>query len=427
MLVVHMEQPSIYQSLSSDLQNDPRWQLIQRVIASPHLRGSVRLRDFLLYVTDCSLRDAPEEATEQQIGVHVFQRTAGYNSSEDSIVRTQARILRQKLTAYFAAEGLFEDLIVEIPKGQYVPVFRTATAFPEPATMPAALEGLPSEPRVSGFPSAQGGIPPRPKARLWPTLLATAVFLALGLAAYLWDASRKATAPAPALETLWHPFLTEDPPLVIYSNALFIRSGNGDLHLTSDDEPIALAKGEHYVESYTGVGEVAAIREVSRLFDEAHSNFVLKRSRLVTWDEARNKNLVFIGAPSQNPSLKVLPSTTEFTIVQDGTTWGIVNRQPKPGEPAMYTRPEFPLAKDYAIVALLPGTQADKWMLVLSGLTTFGTEAAVEFACDPTHVAELLHTAASPNGKIRPFEAVIEVDVNGGVPVRTRLLTVHKR
>src|ERR1700709_1126309 len=106
-----------------EFEGDARWELVQRVIESPSLVGSARLRDFLLHVAACAIRETPEEATEQQIGIQVFQRSPGFNSSEDSIVRSQARLLRLKLAAYFNAEGASEPLILEIPKGHYLPVF----------------------------------------------------------------------------------------------------------------------------------------------------------------------------------------------------------------------------------------------------------------------------------------------------------------
>ena len=102
--------------------DDVRWELIDRIAASQHFRASARLREFLFYIADCAIRKAPEEATEQQIGFRVFHRSPGYNSSEDSIVRTHARLLRQKLAAYYLDEGLEEELIVEVPKGHYLPV-----------------------------------------------------------------------------------------------------------------------------------------------------------------------------------------------------------------------------------------------------------------------------------------------------------------
>src|ERR1700679_1376098 len=98
---------------SLDGQQDARQELVVRVTKSQCFSNSPRKREFLPYVLDCALRDAAGEATEQQIGIHVFGRLAGYNSSEDSIVRTHARLLRQKLTEYFAEEGAQETLVLE--------------------------------------------------------------------------------------------------------------------------------------------------------------------------------------------------------------------------------------------------------------------------------------------------------------------------
>ena len=106
-----------------EFEGDLRWELVQRIVESPHLAGSARLRDFLFHVTACAIRQMPEDATEQQIGIQVFQRPPGFNSSEDSIVRSQARLLRHKLAAYFRAEGASEPLVIDIPKGHYLPVF----------------------------------------------------------------------------------------------------------------------------------------------------------------------------------------------------------------------------------------------------------------------------------------------------------------
>ena len=128
--------------------NDPRFRLIERVVSSSHFRGSLRLREFLLYIAECALKETPEAATEQQIGVHVFHRPPGYNSSEDSIVRTHARLLRQKLAEFFATEGAAEPTIIEVPKGHYLPTFRLRQSEPPPAPFP-----LPSETGTSSPPA----------------------------------------------------------------------------------------------------------------------------------------------------------------------------------------------------------------------------------------------------------------------------------
>ncbi len=113
---------------------DPRWELVQRVSSSSTFEKSHRLRAFVLYVCRCALDNQPEAATEQQIGIHVFGRPPGYNPNDDNIVRSQARLLRLKLEHHFSNEGKDEPVIIEIPKGRYLPVFepRAAVALSVP-------------------------------------------------------------------------------------------------------------------------------------------------------------------------------------------------------------------------------------------------------------------------------------------------------
>ncbi|WP_263367822.1 hypothetical protein [Edaphobacter bradus] len=371
----------------------------------------------MLYVTECALREAPEEATEQQIGINVFQRLPGYNSSEDSIVRTHARLLRQRLGAYFAGEGATEEMVIEIPKGHYLPVFRSSNI----ASGPSQADTASDAPASAMDPVSPSTPPSIHKSKK----LITISFALIAIALLVWRAWPKQPTPHSEMEQLWHPFLSDDPPLVIYSNALFVGNSNSGLRLASPDEEQAHPSGVQFVESYTGVGEVVAIHELTQLFDAHHSTFILKRSRLVTWDEAKLKNLIFVGSPAQNPASKVVPSSSDFTIVSNADSAGIVNLHPQKGEPALYSRPDHPLTKDYAILTLAPGAEHGKWTFGFSGLTTFGTQAAVEYASRPESVAELVHAASLANGKIHPFEAVLEITISSGVPLQTKLVSVH--
>lgn len=404
---------------------DPRWELVQKIASSQLLKSSSRLREFLLYVGECAVRDAPEEATEQQIGIHVFGRAPGYNSSEDSIVRTHARLLRQKLTEYFAGEGAAEGIIVEIPKGHYLPIFRPAASKPTASSLQEATRTLDADQSPS-FNSANTAS--KIQAGPWRVIALGLIALTLLFLAAL-QIRRKGEPPTPiaqtnsAMEALWRPFLSGAPPLVIYSNALFDGSSKTGLryaHPTTDP-----GAASSYIDTYTGIGEVAAVYRLTSMFDADQAQFVLKRSLLVTWDEASIKNLIFIGSSAENPSLRVLPDTSDFTIVADDSFAGFVNHHPKAGEPGMYSRPEHPLTRDYAVLALLPGMQPGKKILICSGLTTFGTQAAVDFATNPEDVDELFRAAGFTRGTIHPFEALLETTITGGVPVETRLVTVH--
>src|SRR6185312_3315709 len=98
-------------------------ELVHRVACSVTFEKSPRMRAFLLHVCRCALEEKPEEATEQQIGIFVYGRPPGYNPNEDNIVRSQARVLRMKLEHHFANEGKDESIVINIPKGQYLPIF----------------------------------------------------------------------------------------------------------------------------------------------------------------------------------------------------------------------------------------------------------------------------------------------------------------
>ena len=390
---------------------------MDRVAASQCFHSSARLKEFLLYVSDCALRNAPEEATEQHIGMHVFQRPPGYNSSDDSIVRTHARTLRLKLTEYFATEGLTEEIVISIPKGHYLPMFEPRAVQPLPAApllVPAQL-ATPTVAAAQALPLAAK----RPRRRRVQLAAAAALIAALAISLFLLTRSRG------PVERFWEPFFAGNASLVIYSNAVFLGDSTNGLRYASPMTVTQQPLPSNYVDHYTGIGELASVYDLTRLFDQHHASFMLKRSLLVTWDEARLNNLIFIGSVAENPSLRLLPSTADFTMEAGNGFSGFVNRHLLPGDMAVYQRPEHPLTRDYALLALLPGPQSGKKMLVFSGLTTLGTQAAVEFACRRDALQQLLSKVSDAKGEVRPFEAILETQIVGGVPMESRIVTVH--
>lgn len=104
--------------------------LVRRVASSSTFERSPRLRAFFLHVCRCALDNKPEAATEQQVGICVYDRPPGYNPNDDNIVRSQARQLRLKLEHHFANEGKDEPVVITIPKGRYLPLFETRFETP---------------------------------------------------------------------------------------------------------------------------------------------------------------------------------------------------------------------------------------------------------------------------------------------------------
>src|SRR5262249_49759220 len=83
---------------------------------------SPRLRELFMYLAECAIRDPQSPLTEHQVGIAVFKRPEGYDTSSDTVVRVQASELRKRLKYYFLSEGLHEPLVMELPRGSYLPV-----------------------------------------------------------------------------------------------------------------------------------------------------------------------------------------------------------------------------------------------------------------------------------------------------------------
>jgi len=95
-----------------------------RVLSSPGFIRNERLSRFLRFVVERHLEGRNEEIKESLIGVEVFGRKPDYDPKLDSVVRTEAARLRARLAEYYGREGRDRRLVIEIPKGGYLPVFR---------------------------------------------------------------------------------------------------------------------------------------------------------------------------------------------------------------------------------------------------------------------------------------------------------------
>src|SRR5262249_54376678 len=117
--------------------SDARWDLVQRVAFSSAFQKSRRLRELLLYVCERALQDPERAVHEHEIGTAVFGKSADFDPSQDTLVRVQVSQLRKRLEQYFSTEGAYEALVIEIPKGTYIPVFHER--YPEPNVQPDPL------------------------------------------------------------------------------------------------------------------------------------------------------------------------------------------------------------------------------------------------------------------------------------------------
>jgi hypothetical protein len=391
---------------------------IDCLITSHVLHGSESLCKLLRYLAEHALHHPGVPLKEYQIATEVFGRPADFDPQSDSTIRVQAGRLRMKLAEYYSSEGADDPIVVELPKGTYVLTFHQRAH-------PPAREFLPEV-----VPEVQ------PKARRPVIALSVLLAAALAVIVILVETRDKPAVGASVdmaptvFRTFWGRFLSSpEEPWVIFSNGAFVgrpETGMRYFDAARDSRDLIL-------DHYTGVGEVLAVHDLDRVFASLHRQMRVKRGSLFSLDDAKNNDLIFVGSPAENLTLRDIPSTQQFVFqrLESGPRKGdlaVVNLHPRAGEDKYLfgSRSNTPLTEDYSVIALVRGFNPSQWVMILAGTTTLGTQAAVEFVCSENSLNDLLgRLSVSQTGEMKPFEAVLRVKVTRGVPVESSIVALR--
>jgi hypothetical protein len=392
------------------------------------LRGSESLCKLLQYLANQALFHPDAPLKEYQIATEVYGRHADFDPQSDSTIRVQAGRLRVKLAEYYATEGAADPIIVKIPKGSYHPVFEERQI-----ERPAVVAGREAPPTPT--PS----VPSEWKA----AVMVLGICLTLALAAlgiFLWGRRPAAsittvvpaTRPIPGpLAQFWRPFTSgPEQPWVIFSNADFVGRPETGMRYYNPSRDSKTSVYDHY----TGAGEVLAVHALDDAFAGLGRQIRVKRGSLFSLDDANDANLIFVGSPSENLSLVDIAGTQEFVFqrMASGPRKGdlsIVSRHPRAGEASTFLASPSgaALTEDYGVVGLVPGSSPGRYIMVLAGTTTFGTQGVVEFVSRPDSVEKLLRELPGSATEMKPFEALVRVKIARGVPLDTELVAVRLR
>ena len=96
---------------------------LDQILRSRVFIQSHRIRRFLQFIVEESLLGQPHRLKEYPIGLEVFDRREAFDPRVDSIVRVEARRLRNKLEEYYRTEGRDDHVRILLRKGSYMPVF----------------------------------------------------------------------------------------------------------------------------------------------------------------------------------------------------------------------------------------------------------------------------------------------------------------
>jgi hypothetical protein len=418
-------------SVASD--NDARWDLVVRISESQRFAKSLRLREFLLYVCKSALDSHVDEISEQKIGERVFHRSPDYNPNEDNIVRSQARLLRQKLEAYFATEGAEEPIILRIPKGGYVPEFIERPAEPVPAVQPITVA------------------PVQPRHNVVQWLVAAVAILSLAVTILVITLVRaRAAVPAGttshALNALWSQLLNEKAPTTIivpdHTYAMLQESAGereelqNYLNRLSPGDNTGARKlldlfPRFATRRYTSFDAVVTSVRVLQLAEKFQSRVMVRYARDITLRDLSPGNAVLIGRPATNLWTGLFESRLNFHVESDLVNHRIIcrNAAPQPGEPAEFvSKAEGARLESFSSVAFMPNLNGGN-VLLISGAASSAQEGAGDFLTSDKLLGRLAEKIEH-EGRMPYFEALLRTVAIDGMSqepsvVAYRVLAAH--
>ena len=417
-------------------------QLVQRIAESSLFRRAPRLREFLLYVADCSINNRFEGVREQAIAENVFHRDAGYYE-QDSIVRAEARNLRRRLEQYFETEGKNEPVAVLMPKGGYLLCFerRSSRGVAEAAEIEVAT-GLSAPLSPTSPVLDQQQTTSRP-LRFYKIACATLTLLALAaiVLAVRWRPTRiPATSPAPSARRSL-------PFSVLFDNVL-------DTYIVTSDTSVLqililsgqrISVNDYIVRSYPPIpgASRAILTDMLNRFNNTNSDEMaiagqimsrnalflqrtfLRSGHQVQLADLKGRNLILIGSPLSNPWAQLYADRLNFQFDLDRErAITFHNRSPRAGE-----LPEYPAPGDdyhhwsYAHLVFLPAISGPGSVLLIAGTTLGATAAAGDFLLDqPRLERELNMDGIDPAGPPRYFELLLRATTFTGGATQSEII-----
>jgi hypothetical protein len=415
---------------TADVQS--RRALVDRVAASELFQKAHRLREFLLYVADCTLTNRPAEVREQVIAERVFGRKPEFQAAEDSIVRAEARNLRKRLESFFEREGKDEPVIILMPKGGYWLEFERRSPEIDTATLPPALESGVETRRL---------LPPNVLSRIHdPTLnalrmsgrlrilcaaLGLVAVAALAVAGY-WhgNATRlqnrfRIGAPTLPFSALFND--EQDTFIITSDTGLLQISSLAHRRITLDEymartypdvpqtEPPNLIRNWNLYE-FTDGREMAIAGMIMSGNAQYAQHIALRSGHEVQLQDFKDHDTILIGSPVSNPWAQLYEDKLNFRCELDAGGRILFHDRSAVGK----EMGQYPSASDiqhnrtYARLVFVPRISDAASTLLIAGTTAQSTQAAGELVVDRARMSQVLHSMGlNSSGPPHYFEILI--------------------
>lgn len=402
---------------------------LERLLVHPLFANSKRYPALLAYVAEQTLLGNASELKERSIGIEVFGRSPSYDANADPIVRITAGEVRKRLSQYYYDASHEGELVVELPIGSYVPVFRSA---PDPrASDQRTPDRIPDQPSPSDSvdapePTLPASLPPSltevPAASPWRLRwLVAALFVvlsgALGLGIGLRYHAEPPVQPPSIIDRFWEPVISSANPATFClgepAKNLDTDSINDYEAPVSKPEPEKLYVRLHY-SGNLALADVVTLTRAAAALEIRHKTFRVVPASEASFAQLREGPSILIGAFDNIWTLRVTQRLRFGFESKDGVASLVDRKSPQTTSWATaWDLPYQKLARDYAIVARIHDSTTGQPVIIAAGISEEGTEAAGEILYNPEYLDSLL-AKAPPDWDKKNMEAVIETQVIQG-------------
>jgi hypothetical protein len=403
---------------------------LQEVLQSSTFERSELLKRFLRYVCEMEIAGRLDEINEYTIGIEALGRPASYSPAGDSSVRSRAHAVREKLAIFYDTEGADSPFHIELRKGSYIPHFVPRTevdavpvkAPPAPVEVPAAVPAsrwklTPGRAFAAGVVAAAliftpalllrhpaaDAVPPILK-EMWGPLLQPGSDVVICLA----------TAPSMLLHSYREGTLPPTPRIfpapdevVKWYDGLHMQDGGGRLYSQTSVNTTLFGDG---LASIAAVRTLTGARKGTQIVPEYSVHPLTLRGR----------DVIVIGSPNYSPIAARVLSQTPFSVrydainrvevvsTLDSVADGGASYQSERGQSAG-------LKRAYGLITVLPGPAPDddtRRIVLFSGISSAGTQAAVEYFCSAANLRNLKARMHDASGNIpTSYQVVVRCNV----------------
>jgi hypothetical protein len=391
---------------------------------------SKRYPALLRFVVEQTLAGNADQVKERSIGMEVFGRSPGYDANADPVVRVTAGEIRKRLAQYYYDPAHAGEIRIELPTGSYVPVFqRVVETAAEPAALPLVADAAAAPVVTEVIKSTAADSRHRhTSSHLVLTVVLVVLALLGGLAGGIWLRRPKPVAPVDhSVDDFWEP-MTSGTATVTICLGEPARDSSND---SDPSQPIAHTKPTEplyfhlHKSGLFALADVNTLTRIAQPLEDKRKAFRVSAASEASFAQLREGPVVLIGAFDNLWTMRLTRDLRFGFDSVDGTAL-IVDRKSssKTTWATAWDTPYEKLARDHAIVARFRDALTGQPVVIASGISEEGTEAAGELISNPEYLAALIQNAPA-NWRSMNLEAVIETQVIDGHSGPPKVLAVE--